>query len=52
MPSVSKKQKKFMAAVAHGWKPPGRKVPSVAVAREFVAADRLASGKKAKYKKA
>jgi hypothetical protein len=39
MPSKSKKQAKFMRAVAHGWKPRGRKGPSIKVAREFMKAD-------------
>lgn len=50
MPSVTKAQHDFMVAVAHGWKPKGRKVPSVRVAKEFVAADKRAGrfqGKKA-----
>jgi hypothetical protein len=40
MPSTSKKQAKFMRAVAHGMKPKSGKGPSVAVAKEFVAADK------------
>lgn len=40
MPSKSKKQAKFMRAVAHGWKPTRTKGPTQAVAREFVNADR------------
>lgn len=39
MPSVSEKQRRLMAAVAHGWKKPGGGGPSVAVAKEFNAAD-------------
>lgn len=39
MPSSSKKQAKFMAAVAHGMKPKGGKGPSKAVAKEFHKAD-------------
>jgi hypothetical protein len=41
MPSTSKKQARLMAAVAHGWKPPGLSRPPVPVkvAREFNAAD-------------
>lgn len=31
-----------MRAVAHGWKPKGKKVPSIAVAKEFVKADQKA----------
>lgn len=38
MPSVSGKQHRFMEGIAHGMKPKG-KGPSVAVAKEFVAAD-------------
>ncbi len=40
MPSKSKKQAKFMRAVAHGWKPDRMKGPTIAVAKEFVNADR------------
>jgi hypothetical protein len=40
MPSKSKKQAKFMRAVAHGWKPTRSKGPSPEVAREFVRADK------------
>lgn len=43
MPSVSKKQAHLMAAVAHGWQPPGRHI-DVGVAKEFHAADK-AKGK-------
>lgn len=39
MPSTSPKQARFMAAVAHGWKPDKVKAPPVSVAREFNAAD-------------
>ena len=42
MPSTSPKQAKLMRAVAHGWKPNRIDGPSVSVAKEFVAADRLA----------
>lgn len=48
MPSKSAKQHRLMAMVAHGGKPRGGKGPSVAVAREFVEADR---GKKFPAKK-
>lgn len=51
MPSVTRDQHDFMVAVAHGWKPKGRKAPSIKVAREFLAADRKAGryqGKKGK----
>lgn len=44
MPSVSRKQHNFFEAVKHGWKPKGRKAPSVKVAKEFVDAD-AATGK-------
>lgn len=40
MPSVSRKQHNLMEMVAHGGKPRGKKGPSVAVAKEFVAADK------------
>lgn len=36
MPAKSKKQAKFMRAVAHGWKPKNGEVPSEAVARKFM----------------
>ena len=49
MPSKSPKQRKLMAAVAHGWKPDRIKGPSKAVAREFNQADK---GKPAPRKKA
>lgn len=42
MPSTSPAQKKTMAAIAHGWKPPaGSKVAAipVRVAKDFNAAD-------------
>ena len=39
MPSSTKKQAKFMRAVAHGFKP-DKKAPPVSVAKEFVAADK------------
>jgi hypothetical protein len=42
MPSMSKKQKRLMAAVAHGWKPSRIKGPTRAVAKEFVREDRKA----------
>lgn len=29
-----------MAAILHGWKPPGKNAPSPAVAAEFIAADK------------
>lgn len=43
MPSTSPKQKKTMAAIAHGWKPPkGSKVSKIPkkVAKEFAATDK------------
>ncbi len=40
MPMVSKAQNRLMQAIAHGWKPRGKKVPSRTVAREFIAASR------------
>jgi hypothetical protein len=40
MPSSTKKQAKFMRAVAHGFKPTQKKAPPVSVAKEFVAADK------------
>ena len=39
MPSSTHKQARFMAAVAHGFKPTGTKAPPVSVAKEFNAAD-------------
>ena len=42
MPSKSEKQHRFMEAIAHGWKPKGKKGPSKKVAKEFVAADAAA----------
>jgi hypothetical protein len=42
MPSKSPEQSRLMRAVAHGWKKPGGG-PSVAVAKEFVAADKKKS---------
>lgn len=41
MPSSSPKQARFMAAVAHGWKPDKVKAPPQAVAKEFNEADKL-----------
>lgn len=40
MPSSSAKQHRFMEGIAHGMKPRKGKGPSVAVAKEFVAADK------------
>ena len=39
MPSKSGKQHRYMEMIAHGGKPRSGKGPSVAVAKEFVAAD-------------
>jgi len=39
MPSSTPKQARFMAAVAHGWKPSNVKAPPVSVAKEFNRAD-------------
>lgn len=39
MPSKSKAQAKLMAAVAHGWEPPGKHIPK-SVGREFHEADK------------
>jgi hypothetical protein len=40
VPSKSKKQARFMRAVAHGWKPDRVDAPPVSVAKEFVEADK------------
>jgi hypothetical protein len=53
MPSKTKKQARFMQAVAHGFQPKYKKGPSVKVAKEFLEADRREGkyqGKKRKYK--
>ena len=43
MPSVSQKQANLMSAIKHGWHPPaGMHAPSMAVAKEFHAADKKA----------
>lgn len=47
MPSKSKRQGRFMRAVAHGWQPGRVKAPPLSVAREFVAADRKKRVRKA-----
>ena len=39
MPSKSVKQARFFRAVAHGFKPKGRKAPPIAVAKEYMRAD-------------
>lgn len=41
MPSKSQKQRRLMAAVAHGWQKPGGGSPSVKVAKEFVSEDKV-----------
>jgi len=46
MPSVSAKQARFMRAVAHGWKPDGKKAPPIAVAKEFMRADQRVKKRK------
>ena len=48
MPSKSPKQKKVMAAIAHGWKPSSGKVAKipVKVAKEFNKADKAKAKKK------
>lgn len=40
MPSTSARQHRFMQGIAHGMKPRSGKGPSVAVAKEFAAADK------------
>jgi hypothetical protein len=40
MPSSSKKQHRFMEAIAHGWKPDKSHAPSKEVAKDFVDADK------------
>lgn len=40
MPSVSAKQAKLMSAIAHGWKPPMKDAPSMAIAQDFHSADK------------
>jgi hypothetical protein len=39
MPSVSEPQAHLMAAVAHGWEPPGKHIPQ-SVGKEFHEADK------------
>lgn len=39
MPSTSAPQAHLMAAVAHGWEPPGKHIP-IAVGKEFHEADK------------
>lgn len=50
MPSKSGKQHRYMEMIAHGGTPRKGKGPSVAVAKEFVAADKGRSFKKGKRK--
>jgi hypothetical protein len=50
MPSKTKKQAKFMRAVAHGWKP-DKKGPPVSVAKEFTTADKGKKFSKGKGKR-
>jgi hypothetical protein len=52
MPSSSLKQHRFFQAVEHGFKPDGRKAPSVAVAKEFTGADKAAGKYQKKSKSA
>lgn len=40
MPSLTKRQHNFMAGIAHGMKPRSGHGPSVAVAKDFLAADK------------
>lgn len=53
MPSKTPKQARFMAAVAHGFKPSNVKAPPVSVAKEFNKADegteRLKSAMRARH---
>ena len=51
MPSVSQKQHNLMEGIAHGMKPRGGKGPSVAVAKDFGAADKGKSVKSLPVKK-
>jgi hypothetical protein len=51
MPSKTKKQAKFMQAVAHGFKPTNKKGPPVSVAKEFVKADKNKRATKGKGKR-
>ncbi len=48
MPSTTKKQARFMRAVAHGWKPDRVKGPPRKVAKEFMRADMAKKKKKRK----
>ena len=40
MPDVSQSQRRLMAGIAHGMKPRNKNAPSVAVAKDFLAADK------------
>ena len=46
MPSTSKKQARFMVAVAHGFRPKNAKAPTIAVAKEFLKADMAKKARK------
>ena len=46
MPSTSKKQARFMAAVAHGFKPKGKKAPPIAGAKGYMRADQAKKARK------
>lgn len=48
MPSKTEKQRSFMAACAHGWKPTKGKCPPQKVSREFNQADKALNAKKGK----
>jgi hypothetical protein len=50
MPSKSPAKAKFMAAVAHGWKPDRVAAPPMKVAKEFNAADAGTNVRKKKRK--
>jgi hypothetical protein len=53
MPSKSPAQARLMRAAAHGWKKPGGGGPSVAVGKEFMAADEAKKkGSRSKMQKA
>lgn len=45
MPFKSKKQARFIRAIAHGWKPGKKKGPSQAVARKLMADDKRSGGR-------
>lgn len=50
MPSKTKKQAKFMRAVAHGFEPDRIKGPSKKVAKEFAAVDKRKKKKRKKVR--